>query len=471
MKNRMVTLAGWVSVVACRGQAELPVPLQEGCADCIARPDDEAVAPSIAPCASTGACEAADAVCPAGGVVYPKGTHSPVTCAIGETWRQLLAANPSRRAGSFIKVGDSISASHEFLHCFSTEDVDLEGQGYGSLVDVHSYFLQPLDSDVSSYNRASLAARASMTAAWALEGDPPPVEAEAQEMSPSYALVMFGTNDLQYAGEDAPADVKYAWMLGHMRALIDWHIERAVLPVLYSIPPYRGQYQQLRQLIPGYNELLRALAGSRMIPFIDYYTSMSMLPNEGLRADGVHPSADYIRLCRFDEEGLQLGYNLRNLLTLEAINRIWHVTRMDEPEVLLDETDAASHGVETIDDLLNKPVHELPLAAVLPLRLLPQASLDGTCEASSPMSVEWRVQLSLSALTPVRVVAVGLGGASVRWRAQEHPTKQCLEETDLIETSWAAGTRELVLEAAGPSTGEVALLVTPCFEDDPRCAP
>lgn len=471
MRNRTSVIAAWVFVGACRGEAELPAPLIDGCAACAIDRVETGIATAPSPCASAGLCGEQASDCIGAGVVYPMGTHSPVTCAVGERWRQLVETHPSGPTSSFIKVGDSISASHEFLHCFATEDVDLEQQGYGSLSPAHQYFQQSTKEGVSPYTRVSQAARASMTAAWALDGDPSPAALEVEEMTPSYALVMFGTNDLQYAGEDAPADVKYAWMLEHMRALVDWHIERGVLPMLYSIPPYRGQYQQLRQLIPGYNDLLRALAGSRLVPFVDYYTSMTALPNEGLRADGVHPSADYIRLCRFDEEGLQLGYNLRNLLTLEALDRVWRVTRPDQLTVQLEQEDGSSPGARSVEELMNMPEYDLPLAVVIPLRLFPRGDLEDTCGEAMPHTARWRLPFSVSAETPARVVAVGLDGATVRLRAEHHAAKACLEDTDLIESTWAPGTTEVVFEAGGPISSEVALLITPCFENDPRCAP
>lgn len=471
MPNRMGALVAWVFVGACRGEAELPAPIADSCAACASLADEPAVVTPPSPCASAALCGEDASTCSEAGVIYPEGTHSPVTCAVGERWRQLVAAHPARHTDRFIKVGDSISASHEFLHCFATEDVDLDGQGYGALSPAHEYFQQSGEDDVSPYARVSHAARASMTAAWALEGDPNPATMEVEEMSPAFALVMFGTNDLQYAGEDAPADVKYGWMLENMRSLIDWHIERGVLPVLYSIPPYRGQYQQLRQLIPGYNHLLRALAGSRMVPFVDYYTSMTVLPNEGLRADGVHPSADYIRLCRFDEEGLQLGYNLRNLLTLEALDRLWRVTRDDDPEVQLEHEEAPASLSRSAVALLDAAGHDVPLAVVMPLRLLPPAELEDTCEEEMPQTTRWELSFPVSTATPARVVAVGLDGAVVRLRTAQHVAAECLDRTDLIESTWEPGTMGVVLEAAGPMSSEVALLVAPCFENDPRCAP
>src|SRR5690606_38717093 len=132
--------------------------------------------------------------------------HSPLTCEVAERLRSLAARGPELDDASFMKVGDSISATHEFLHCFETEDFDLASTGHESLDAARGHFSSLSIEDTTPFSRLSAAARVGMTARWALDGAPPPVARELTTMSPRYALVMYGTNDVQFGGPSAPAD-------------------------------------------------------------------------------------------------------------------------------------------------------------------------------------------------------------------------------------------------------------------------
>lgn len=403
-------------------------------------------------------------------VRYPRDqTHSPLPCVVAERLRALSAIDPTLRDDSFMKVGDSISATHEFLSCFETEELDLDDTGHGALEDVRQHFLATEIEGASPFARTSLATQVGMTARWALDGDPPPVEREKATMTPRYALVMFGTNDVQFGGPTAAADVKYDFMASHMRELLDWHLQRGVVPVLYSIPPYDGRFPEIRQVVPTYNALLRAMAEHRQVPFVDYYREMKDLPNQGLRDDGVHPSADYIRLCNFDEDGLQLGYNVRNLLTLEALDRVWRVTREDDPARALDDEGApplAGDGSEE-DPFV---VDGLPFGDMRhPSRGGEARSFSGACEASAGDARRVSYRLVLEEATPLRLVAIGFGDARVRVTTAHGAAPTCPSGTALVEDTFPAGTHDILLDVVRPDGGEAVLVVDRCAADDARC--
>ena len=49
---------------------------------------------------------------------------------------------------------------------------------------------------LTPYDRATYAAMIGRTAAWVMEGSPAPVEQEATAINPAFALLNYGTNDM-----------------------------------------------------------------------------------------------------------------------------------------------------------------------------------------------------------------------------------------------------------------------------------
>lgn len=467
MTRLAAALAFFALALACAPTTTTD-PAEDACLSCEGSAT-RAVPPEAAAVEECPGGEDCAAVCDAW-VRYPlSATHSPLTCEVAERLRALSARGPDLDDRSFMKVGDSISATHEFLHCFETEDFDLASTGHESLQAAREHFSSLSIEGTTPFSRLSAAARVGMTARWALDGAPPPVARELTTMSPRYALVMYGTNDVQFGGPTAPADEKYSWMASHMLELLDWHLDRGVVPVLYSIPPYDGESPAIRQLVPTYNAVLRAMAEHRQIPFVDYHREMAALPDQGLRSDGVHPSADYVRLCNFDEDGLAYGYNLRNLLTLEALDRVWRVTRDDDAEIALDEGGApplagsGSAGDPYVLDVL--PFGDMRN----PSRGGEDVELSAACQAGAGASRRVSYQLSLDEETPLRIVAVGFDDARVRLSAAEGTAPTCPAEAALVEETFAAGSHEIVLDVVGAAAAEAVLVVDRCTSDDPRC--
>lgn len=442
--------------VANPGQAD-------GDGDGVGNPCDEDDPPPVETCGDTR-------------TRYPSDrTHSPVTCAVTENLRHIAARQPNRDEKVFMKVGDSISAGHEFMSCFETETLSLAADGYGDLLAAHAWFLDGEVGATTPYTRASEATLASRTADWALRGSPTPVEQEVSVANPRYAFVMFGTNDMGYGGSTASASIKFPWMYENIVELVDDIAARGIVPVMYSIPPYTGQYPELRQLLPTWNVVLRAVAEARQVPFVDYHREMMTLPDLGLRSDGVHPSADYTELCDFDDEtGLIWGYNLRNLLSLEALNRVWQVTR---PDPLRDRWDDAGAPPIVGDGSPAAPreVDALPFAEMTDLATSSSASLVNypSCGVALP-GAERVYRVTLSAPTPMRVMALHGPGvsASIVWSTSPGATTSCQAADDImLRGTFPAGTHYFVVDAATTAgAGEVVFLAAPCDPTDSRCA-
>ncbi|OPZ72395.1 MAG: Exoglucanase B precursor [Verrucomicrobia bacterium ADurb.Bin474] len=95
--------------------------------------------------------------------------------------------------------------------------------------------------------------------------------------------------------------------------------------------------------------LIRALSQDRQVPFLNYQHAMWSLPNHGLGGDNVHPTyVEYNRIAWFNPEDLDYGYNLRNLLSLEALQRMYE-SRVATPGPL-DSEPAGYLGSGTLAD-------------------------------------------------------------------------------------------------------------------------
>lgn len=133
---------------------------------------------------------------------------------------------------------------------------------------------------------------------------------------------MFGTNDIQRRNLD-----QYA---GNLFDLVEQLVERGVIPILSSVMP-RDDDPQADALVPSYNAVVRGVSQARMVPFIDLHQPLLSLPNHGLGPDRLHSSAYNGGACVFTDEGLLHGYNWRNLLTIETLDRLMHTVLDGQP--------------------------------------------------------------------------------------------------------------------------------------------
>lgn len=216
----------------------------------------------------------------------------------------------------FAKMGDSITEYPPFLYDVGNGNYQLGT--YGALSGAISFFSSTVLYDGSNcFNRYSDAAQAGWTSADAL-GPPDAVTLEISEIHPAYAIVMFGTNDLESAS--------VAQYTSDMGTLVDQAESAGVVVVLSTIPD-REDFAQAPGRVTSFNQAIRDLAASRHLPIVDLFTALSSLPGSGLGPDEVHPSVEPepdggISPADFTAAGLQYGFDVRNLLTIEALDRL-----------------------------------------------------------------------------------------------------------------------------------------------------
>lgn len=242
--------------------------------------------------------------------LYPSDrTLSPMTENVGGVLRSIVDAGP-REDRVFAKIGASATASPSFLRCFVGDDVDLGGRD--ELWSTIDFFAVDLGDGTSPFDRESLCAVPGWSAGKAVSGDPSPLDQELAAIDPRFAVVMYGTNDINLGNIHAYG--------ANLLDLTDTLILGGVVPLLTSVMP-RDDDPAADAMVPAYNAVVRAVAQSRQVPFIDFHRELVGLDDHGLGGDGIHRSTFSGGACVLTPEGLGYGNNIRNLITLQSLDR------------------------------------------------------------------------------------------------------------------------------------------------------
>ena len=398
-------------------------------------------------------------------------THSPRTAFVAQRVASIRSLAPEHPDNVFMKAGDSISYSSKSLFCFSGAEVVLDS--FAGLEDTLNYFLAGELPEGSPFDRKSLAVLGAKTATWATTGSPSPLVSEINAITPSSAIVMFGTNDSGSWPTDRGKMLRAYG--GAIFELVDTLIASGVVPILMTIPP-RSNKAAIGQLAPLTNAVIRGLAQGHQIPLIDYYREMLLLPDWGLSSDGVHPSAlSAAEACHLNEEGLQFGYNLRNLLSLEGLDRLRSL--VPENESLWEEAPPPALGEGAPETPF--VVGTLPFTHWVDTAISPHAEIDNYpgCGATQDESgPEWYYRLTLTQPTPLRIAVLDREGVDIdiHLMSESGPNGACLARNHtLIEGTLPAGEYGLVLDSfvseGAVLSGEALLIVVPCEPEDGRC--
>jgi len=243
---------------------------------------------------------------------YPAGVlHSPMSPAVVSHLSSVLTASTGQK-DVFAKVGDSITVDPNFLDCYAGTDVMLDTDA--AIEPTRTWFNQTAVSATNtSFNRTSLSATIGWSAGAAIAGSPTPIQQEVSAINPAFAVVMFGTNDTSMTG---------FWTFEkNLRGVVDQLLGLGVVPLLSTIPP-RGDSATMNALVPEMNAIIRAVAQYRQIPYMDYWQTLTGLPQYGLAGDGIHPQVySGPHGCWLTPPALQYGCNQRNRVTLESLDR------------------------------------------------------------------------------------------------------------------------------------------------------
>jgi hypothetical protein len=238
--------------------------------------------------------------------------HSPYSSSVVQGLKAILAGG-NRATGAFSKIGASNTVNTGFLTCLAGSDIKLESNA--ALEPTRVWFNVPLSDGGSPYARTSLAATVGWQASDVVEGSPNAATQELSMTNGAFALISLGTNDSFEGGLDS--------FDKNIRKLVDQLISMHVVPILSTIPP-RADSVSADRLAREVNALIWTAGESRQIPVINVYDALVPLGDGALVSDGIHLSvysAGGSKACWFTADGLKKGHNVRNLLTLEGLER------------------------------------------------------------------------------------------------------------------------------------------------------
>jgi hypothetical protein len=382
---------------------------------------------------------------------YPGGRrHSPLTPGVVRRLRDVVEDHPDQRADVFAKVGASATVSRNFLACLPGDDVDLAGRdGLQSAID---HFAAGDAGGTDPFTRESSAAVVGWSALNVLEGAPAALDVELDAIAPRVAVVMYGTNDIQRRNVD-----QYA---GSMMDLAERLLARGVIPILSSIMP-RDDDPEADAEVPAYNGVVRGVAQALQVPFVDFHRELLPLPDHGLAGDQLHPSvyrdADgAANACDFTEAGLGSGYNIRNLVTLEALDRVRRHVLGDEAAP--DRDPAGMDEAGTIEAPFR--VTALPYTHLRDTRDSDQRLIDAYpgCDAPQDESgPELYYRLDLPRPTTIEALVLDRGSVDIDVHLMADPEDpgSCLQRAHTrIRASLDAGTWWFVLDTWVGNDGE-----------------
>ncbi|MBA3465508.1 MAG: SGNH/GDSL hydrolase family protein [Deltaproteobacteria bacterium] len=380
-------------------------------------------------------------------VLYPAGqTLSPLTPDLVERLRAVHAT----ATGSdmvFAKIGDSHTETPAYIACFAGTNVDLGGRDLGATV---AHFKAGDAAGTTPFQRVSIATKIGWSAFQVLAGTPSPLAQEVAAIRPTFATVLFGTNDIGYNRID-----RYGQNLA---AIADTLLASGVIPIFSTLPPRDDDAAADRQ-VPRYNAIARGVAQTRGIPLVDLHRELAALPGHGLAGDDLHLESYSAGACRLDAMGITHGNNVRNLWVLSALDRMRRTVLADEPAPDADAPRLRGRGAP--DDPF--------LVSQLPFADRRDTSTFGTDAITSypacgPQDergneVYYRIELASPAMLHAYVID-DTADIDLHLLADAPSASGCLARGDTaIDRQLAAGTYFLVADTFAGTAGDFTIVV------------
>ena len=401
-----------------------------------------------------------------GQVQYPHDwIHSPITAEMAEVWRERIGLGSPLQENVFMKVGASSTVSSRTLYCFAGDGVNLSA--YESLQPTLSFYLQGDAAGTTPFDRVTLAAKSGRTARWVMSGEPSPIASEYEAILPTSALIHYGTNDMGMGSTYASAMPDF---YDAMMDLMEWLIDRGVLPILTAIS-HRGDRETANRWVPTYNTLIRGMAQGQRVPYLNLYEAMDPLENHGLSSDGIHLNKGPYGTCDFSSEALAYGYNMRNLIALQAFDRVKQV--LVDGVSGLDKDPLRLQGAGLNEDPF--VIEQLPFADFRDTNDATQSEFDVyDCDDADESGPEFVYELELTESLPLRIMVMDRDEVDVDIHLLDE-NFDCLERGHRqIDTRVGPGTFYITADTwvdngGVQRKGAYQLIVVECASGDTSC--
>jgi hypothetical protein len=372
---------------------------------------------------------------------------SPMSRHVVENLRTIAERDAGLQDDVFAKVGASNTVNTNFMTCFASDGVRLDGRGH--LVDPIAFYLQGDAAGTSPYERESLAASVGKSAGWALDGTPSPLDRELDAIDPRIALIHYGTNDINLG------DIhRYG---ANLLDMVDTLSAGGVLPVLTTLPP-RDDDPDADAWVPRYNAVQLAVAQSRQLPLVHLWLALAELSDHGLGPDGIHLNAAPTGACDFTASGLQYGHNVRNLYTIETLARLRQ--RVLEAEDIFEPSGAPRRGDGSPTDPIvvdGFPFADTRNTATGGTRLVD--SYPGCMASQNEGGREFLYRFTLERPTTIYALVLDRGGVDIDIHLLDDtadPTSGCIARDHIeLEEELAPGTYHLSLDTFVSGSGTV----------------
>jgi hypothetical protein len=176
--------------------------------------------------------------------------------------------------------------------------------------------------DANAFNRQNYATElgfstvSALDPTWAIADEclanETPLVCEYRVSNSAFALTMFGTNDVAILDAES-----YDYFL---RTVVVETINQGVVPILYTFP-IRADVPEEKSIT--FNKIIVSIANDYDLPLVNLYLALIDLPNYGVQLDDplhltLPDNPDDV--FAFNEETLQAGYTIRNLITLQSLD-------------------------------------------------------------------------------------------------------------------------------------------------------
>ncbi|MDH5509953.1 MAG: SGNH/GDSL hydrolase family protein [Nitrospinota bacterium] len=226
-------------------------------------------------------------------------------------------ASRGMRPDVFAKMGDSITAYPPFLFPIGDGKYDVD-RHWRLLPVIDKFSMRKLEGGKNSFNRDSYAGVRAWGAEHALDVSLSPcpgitpVECEIKTIKPAFAIVMFGTNNVDRNYDEFVVDIE---------KIIVILIREGVVPILSTIPDAPWTKKAAAEAHMA-NRVILEIAIRHKIPALNYWRALQDLPNKGISYDGVHPSVAPEGSGVFTEKALRYGHNVRSFTFLQTLGKL-----------------------------------------------------------------------------------------------------------------------------------------------------